>query len=163
MALKSKRLFAGVVLAVLAALPLALPASAVTPAGGVDESDPPLATLEARLTGAKEVPGPGDPNGRGRVMVKVFSEKVCYMLKVKRIASATAAHIHEGSRGKMGDVVVDLQLDTSSNGSYSGCVLVSDPELIKDLSEHPTGYYVNVHNRRYPDGAIRGQLHERMM
>ena len=31
----------------------------------------PLATLQASLTGQQEVPGPGDPNGRGNAAVKV--------------------------------------------------------------------------------------------
>ncbi len=39
-------------------------------------------TLEASLTGEKEVPGPGDPNGRGEADVKVYKAKVCYELEV---------------------------------------------------------------------------------
>jgi CHRD domain-containing protein len=158
MALKSRRLFAVAVLAVLAALSLALPASAVTPAAGT-EDETPLATLQTRLTGAKEVPGPGDPNGRGRATVEVFSGKVCFTLKVKRIQLVDlAAHIHQGSRREAGPVVVTLEPLT---GAFSeGCVPVSDPALITALSENPEGYYVNVHNAKYPDGAIRGQLHK---
>jgi hypothetical protein len=40
----------------------------------------------------------------------------------------------------------------------SRCVDISR-SLSEALREHPGRYYVNVHNRPYPDGAIRGQLH----
>jgi hypothetical protein len=123
---------------------LALPANAA-----------PLAHLEAKLTGEKEVPGPGDPNGTGKANIKVFKAKVCYTLTAKRIAPATAAHIHKGSRGEAGPVVVTLKPPT--DGSSSGCAGISQA-LSKKLREHPGQYYVNVHNRPYPDGAIRGQL-----
>src|SRR3712207_4359993 len=139
------RFLAVFVLAVLGALLLALPASAAAP----------LAHLEAKMTGEKEVPGPGDPNGIGHADVKVYKAKVCYTLKVKRIAPATAAHIHLGLRGEAGPIVAPLKPPT--DGSSSGCVAVPRA-LSLELREHPNRYYVNVHNRPYPEGAIRGQL-----
>jgi hypothetical protein len=114
------------------------------------------ATLEASLTGEKEVPGPGDPNGRGEADVKVYKEKVCYELEVKRIKPATAAHIHRGRPSVAGDIVVELKAPT--DGSSESCKAISK-QLSKKLREHPSRYYVNVHNDPYPDGAIRGQLH----
>jgi hypothetical protein len=114
------------------------------------------ATLEASLTGEKEVPGPGDPNGRGQAEVKVYKAKVCYELEVKRIKPATAAHIHRGGPNVAGPIVVELKAPT--DGSSEGCKAISK-QLSKNLREHPSHYYVNVHNDPYPDGAIRGQLH----
>jgi hypothetical protein len=114
------------------------------------------ATLEASLTGEKEVPGPGDPNGRGDAEVKVHKAKVCYELEVERIKPANAAHIHEGGPSVAGDIVVELKAPT--DGSSEGCKAISK-ELSKNLREHPSHYYVNVHNDPYPDGAVRGQLH----
>jgi divalent metal cation (Fe/Co/Zn/Cd) transporter len=114
------------------------------------------ATLEASLTGEKEVPGPGDPNGRGEADVKVYKAKVCYELEVERIKPATAAHIHRGGPNVAGDIVVELKAPT--DGSSEGCKAISK-QLSKKLREHPSRYYVNVHNDPYPDGAIRGQLH----
>ena len=146
--MNSRRLVAVAVLAVLGALLLALPASAA-----------PLAHLETKLTGEKEVPGPGDPNGIGKANVKVFKAKVCYTLTVKRIAPATAAHIHKAPRGKAGPVVVTLfeRPNNPVERRISGCVNI-DPGLAENLRKHPGQYYVNVHNRPFPAGAIRGQL-----
>src|SRR5918994_3108769 len=112
MAAKGRRpLLAVLALSVLGALLLALPARAA-----------PLATLEANMTGEKEVPGPGDPNGRGEAVIRVFEARVCYTLDVRRIAPATAAHIHQGRRGEAGPVVVTLKSPT--DGSSSGCVAI---------------------------------------
>jgi hypothetical protein len=142
--MNSRRLPAAVLLALLAALVLALPASAAA-----------LAHLETDMGGKQEVPGPGDPDGRGHADVKVFSAKVCYTLTAKRIAPATAAHIHQGPRGVAGPVVVTLKPPT--DGSSSGCVEIGQA-LARNLREHPKAYYINVHNEPFPDGAIRGQL-----
>jgi hypothetical protein len=116
----------------------------------------PRATLEASLTGEKEVPGPGDKDGRGDADVKVYKAKVCYELEVERIKPATAAHIHRGGPSVAGPIVVELKAPT--DGSSEGCTAISN-KLSKKLREHPSHYYVNVHNDPYPDGAIRGQLH----
>ena len=64
---KPRRLFAALVLAVLAALLVTAPVTAADP----------VEHLDAPLTGEQEVPGPGDPNGSGDAHVTVFSEKVC--------------------------------------------------------------------------------------
>lgn len=114
----------------------------------------PLATA---LTGAAERPGPGDPDGTGtaRLTLNSGQEEICFTLEVTGIAPATAAHIHEAPVDEAGPVVVGLAAPT--NGSSSGCVAV-DRDLVKDIRNNPTDYYVNVHNAEFPAGAVRGQL-----
>ncbi len=145
--MNSRKLLAAVVLAMLAAVVLALPTSAAPAA---------RSTLEANLTGKQEVPGPGDPNGRGNAMVKVYEARVCYTLEARRIKPAMAAHIHLGLRGEAGPIVATLKPPT--DGSSKGCVAVPRA-LSLGLKENPAHYYINVHNKPYPEGAIRGQLH----
>jgi hypothetical protein len=145
--MKQRRLLAALLLAALVALVLALPASGATP----------LATLKASLTGEQEVPGPGDKDGSGNAVVKVFKAKVCYALEVKRIKPAMAAHIHLGFSGEAGPIVAELKAPT--DGTSKGCVAVPRA-LSLGLKEHPSRYYVNVHNKPFPEGAIRGQLHK---
>ena len=147
MALNSRRLFAVVILALLVTVALALPVSA---------TGKHTTTLRATLTGEQEVPGPGDPDGVGDAVVKVFKKKVCSTLEVKRIKPATAAHIHLGFRGEVGPIVATLEPPTE--GFSRGCVEIPRA-LSLGLREHPERYYVNVHNEPFPAGAIRGQLH----
>src|SRR3712207_5716905 len=139
-------------LTLLAALVLVAVLMAAVPAVASEAR----ANLEASLTGEKEVPGPGDKDGRGDAEVKVYKAKVCYELEVERIKPAIAAHIHWGGPSVAGPVVVELKAPT--DGSSEGCKAISS-KLSKNLREHPWRYYVNVHNDPYPEGAIRGQLH----
>ena len=171
--MKSKRLLVALILAVLAVLALALPASSVTPDEGTNSSEATtieatdggatscegrrLAILRAGLTGEKEVPGPGDPDGSGKAVVKVYKAQVFFTLTVENIAPATAAHIHLGLRDEAGPVVATLA-PPPTEGSSSACIDIPRA-LSLELREHPSRYYVNVHNDEFPDGAIRGQLH----
>lgn len=116
------------------------------------------AKLDAELTGAREVPGPGDPDGSGLAIIRlnVHAQTVCWELSVENIAPATAAHIHVGRSGVAGPVVVGLSAPT--DGWSEGCATGVDKALIRDIIRHPTKYYVNVHNADYPAGAVRDQL-----
>ena len=113
--------------------------------------------LQANLTGAAEVPGPGDPDGTGTAQITVNpgQKRVCYKLRVSNIAPATAAHIHEAAPTAAGPVVVTLGAPTS--GTSSGCVTVTRA-LALEILKDPGDYYVNVHNAAFPAGAVRGQL-----
>ena len=112
---------------------------------------------KANLTGAAEVPGPGDNNASGTVQVTLNSDKneVCYDLSLKKLDDATAAHIHEGAAGKSGPVKVAF--DAPKAGSAKGCK-TADAAVVKDMMANPANYYVNVHNPAHKDGAVRGQL-----
>ena len=109
------------------------------------------------LTGAAEVPGPGDPDGSGTALLRLNpgQGEICYHLDVTGIAPARAAHIHVGTADVAGPIVVHLAAPTG--GSASACATV-DRDLIKAIIQNPEQYYVNVHNAEFPAGALRGQL-----
>jgi hypothetical protein len=113
--------------------------------------------LSARLTGSEEVPGPGDPDGAGLAEVTIVdrTDNLCYEVSVSNIEPATAAHIHRGERGVAGPPVVTL--DAPADGESNGCLSV-DSALADEISRNPGGFYINVHNAPYPNGAVRGQL-----
>ncbi|WP_157156228.1 CHRD domain-containing protein [Diaminobutyricimonas sp. LJ205] len=129
---------------------------AVPTTANADASTNFLPFSHTRLTGAVEVPGPGDPNGRGFAFVRWDTDDgtVCYNVFVRRIAPATAAHIHIGDRNTAGPVVQGLEAPT--DGYSSGCV--DNAALAAALDANPDNYYVNVHNADFPAGAVRGQL-----
>ncbi|HSX57960.1 MAG TPA: CHRD domain-containing protein [Candidatus Saccharimonadales bacterium] len=115
-------------------------------------------TFTTTLKGRNEVPGPGDRDAWGTATVRVNTrtDQVCTWMQVHNIAPATAAHIHWGSFGVAGPIVVTLPTP-NSNGWASGCMSISHT-LAVNLVNHPSSYYVNVHNAHFPDGAMRGQL-----
>lgn len=109
------------------------------------------------LTGAAEVPGPGDTDGRGSATVTVNSgqRQVCYTITTSKLDKATMAHIHAGAVGVAGPPVVTLK--TPIGGRSSGCIKVTR-ELATKLLKSPGDYYVNVHTTAFAGGAVRGQL-----
>jgi hypothetical protein len=139
------------VLAVVAAMLVALAIAANATAGG--------RPLSTELTGAAEVPGPGDPNGSASAHLRLNQGKrtVCFDLEWSGLRGAvTAAHIHEGPVGVAGPIVVPL-FTTPRASPETGCVR-AERGLIKDIRKHPDEYYVNLHNADFPSGAVRGQL-----
>ena len=115
--------------------------------------------LSATLSGAAEVPTPGDPDGTGTATVNldVTKREVCYEVAVQKIDAPVGMHIHEGERGKSGGIVVPLNTPTGSDTTTSGCASV-DATLLGRIAATPGNFYVNVHTQTYPQGALRGQL-----
>jgi hypothetical protein len=95
----------------------------------------------------------GDPNGSGTALVRLNKAKkrVCAVLDWKKIGQPDAAHIHN----RDGSIKIDLTNAADGRGCTSG---VKKSE-IADVIERPGRYYVNVHNTKYPSGAIQGNLH----
>ena len=118
--------------------------------------------LSATLTGLQAVPGPGDPDGTGTAQIRVdaAAPRVCWELYARSIEPATAAHIHRGAAGSAGPPVVPLTIP-GADGRSSGCADV-DESLAREMVLRPYDFYVNVHNRPHPAGAIRGQLRGRL-
>jgi len=113
--------------------------------------------MTATLSGAQEVPQPGDPDGRGMAEFTTVdrTDNFCYEVSVSNIQPATAAHIHRGAPGVAGPPVITL--DAPTDGESNGCLSV-ESALIDEIERNPGGFYVNVHNAEFPNGAVRGQL-----
>jgi CHRD domain len=117
--------------------------------------------LHAHLSGAEEVPGPGDTDGAGlaELTLKPKKKKVCFDITHQGLSpdEPFAGHIHEGALGVAGPIVVTL-FSSPSPSPVSACVKGVKKGLLKDIAKNPGGFYVNLHNTEFPGGAIRGQL-----
>ena len=113
--------------------------------------------LTTTLTGAAEVPGPGDTDGTGTASITLNHGKgeVCYELTVDKIGEANAAHLHSGAVDKAGPPI--LTLKAPAGGSSKECATLARDQILA-IIKNPENYYVNVHNAEFPDGAVRGQL-----
>ena len=115
-------------------------------------------TVSVTMNGSNERPA-GDTNGSGTAVVRFrrADGQVCYRLAVADIQlPAAGAHIHRGAAGVNGPIVVQMTAPGAS-GVSSGCTEVSTA-LIDEIRTNLAGFYVNVHTREFPGGAVRAQL-----
>ena len=136
------------ILAALAALVLAAPASAK------------VKRLEATMTGAQETPA-ADPDARGTAKLRLdrAKKKVCFTIRVNdAVEDVVAAHIHKGGKGVAGDILVPLINSAAPGPKFIGCEKNVARSVIRAILRHPRRYYVNVHTMDFPGGELRGQL-----
>ena len=98
----------------------------------------------------------GDATATAHIEINADGTELCYRYDpgsfVESGEEVTAAHIHAGTKGDVGSVVVDF---ISGNEACTGNVSES---VLRDISEEPANFYVDIHTNPYPDGAARGQL-----
>lgn len=121
-----------------------------------EEVEAMYATLTADLT-PEAVPEGGGTAGASATFRGEFDSKtgdVCFVLEVKGLRDAGAAHIHRGDQGRDGGEVIELEAWTDGD-----VCIAKQPKDINGILEDVPGHYVDVHlrsNRRAV--AIRGQL-----
>lgn len=123
----------------------------------------PVFVFQTLMTGAAEVPGPGDPNaiGHATVMIRPSTDEVCWVLSWNRVdGTVVAAHIHGPADEETAIApIVTFFMGVPHGGTDTdrGCA-VSEAWADAIVAD-PSQFYVNVHSA--PDfgpGAIRGQL-----
>jgi CHRD domain len=119
--------------------------------------------LSTTLTGAAEVPGPGDANATGQADLRLNQgrNRVCFDISWTDIdGEVFAGHIHIGPPDEAGPIVVTLFTGSfAGTDAVSGCVRDVGRDLIKAIRKNPSAYYVNVHSQpNFEGGAVRGQL-----
>jgi hypothetical protein len=117
----------------------------------------------AFLSGDQEVPGPGDPDADGFARLTLDpgagpnTGQVCVRWDVLGIDAATAAEIGTGAEGVAGTTLLALPTP-DADGLGDDCVTDLDSAVVQSIIDDPAGFFVNVQNAAFPDGAVRGQL-----
>lgn len=150
----------------LVAQMLASPASFYV---NVHTAEFPAGAIRGQLTGTTaamagttitlDLKGTSEPNATGSAVLRFRKDagQVCYRLHAANVTLPTAAaHIHRGGAGVNGPVVVPFTAP-GADGNSSGCATAA-ASLIDEILGTPSGFYVNVHTKEHPAGAIRAQL-----
>ena len=108
----------------------------------------------ASLTGAQEVP-PVTTKATGKSTIKVADDRsVTGSVKVEGM-TATAAHIHQGSAGTNGPVLIPLEKTSDNTFSVPPNTKLTDAQ---HAAYKNGALYVNVHSAAYPNGEVRVQM-----
>jgi hypothetical protein len=160
------RLAAALCVGLLAAS-AAVPCSALARAGragGRAAAPNHLYVSHVSLTGKGEKPR-GDRSGTGSVTVCVNTETSSISFGFDQLfisGAPTAGHIHRGAAGVNGPVVFPFEAPGAVDPNVGDVEWVgtahASKATITGLIASPAKYYVNVHTKAYPNGAVRGQL-----
>lgn len=109
-------------------------------------------TVSASLGGGSVVPAPGSPSASGQARLTLDPDvaTVCWEVTISGLDSPTDVHLHTAPLGAVGPVTAALALG-------AGCTTLPT-ELVASVVANPPGFYVDVHARAHPRGALRGQL-----
>jgi len=147
-------------------------AATATTGGGTATSSTGQQTFTATMTGSEEVPPKNtQATGSAKFVSSSDGNSMTYRIRVAHINGVTMAHIHSGSIGKNGPIVVTLFKSATPTGPVNGPLsqgtitsanlegplkgkTISD--LVKLINDGKA--YANVHTQQNPKGEIRGQI-----
>ena len=125
---------------------------------------PRLYVAHVELTGKAEKPR-GQPGGTGSVSICIdpATSSISFGFDALFLPEApTAGHIHRGAPGVAGPVVFPFEkpgpIDINVGDVQWLGTAKAGKTAIAGLIASPTKYYVNVHTKKFPGGAVRGQL-----
>jgi len=109
--------------------------------------------ISVSLTGAEEVP-PVTTEGTGSGSFRIAEDGTITGSVTTKGVPGTAAHIHQGAKGKNGPVIGPLTKNGDTYSVPEGRKLTE--AQMKALKEG--GLYVNVHTAKHKGGEVRAQL-----
>lgn len=130
-------------------------------------------TFSATLSGKDEVPPTKSiANGTAKFLVNENDSQISYWVNLTGLKKIIQAHIHNGTSGQNGDVLVNLSNSKSAKNpdnpeiQLTGTITkdnLQGPLKGRELSDllivmRNGQAYVNAHTEIYPKGAIRGQI-----
>jgi CHRD domain len=126
-----------------------------------------VSLLKAELGGAAVVPGPGDPDGTAdaKLSARPGEHKLCVRMEYELgVGRATAIHVHEAGQGETGPAVATVYDEEVGGAPGPSLIIACEGKMpkpvVKRVARNPRSHYIDFHTLDFPDGAIRGQLHE---
>jgi hypothetical protein len=110
--------------------------------------------VKVALSGDQEVP-PATTSASGSGTIAIASDKSVSGSVTTTGVEGMAAHIHVGSPGKNGPVIIPLTKSGDNGWSVPAGAKLTDAQYD---SFKAGDLYVNVHSAKYKGGEIRGQL-----
>ena len=98
-----------------------------------------------------------DSSGVAILTVCEESNEICLNLDsdiTGNPGEAAGGHLHMGGVGVNGPLVIDFGVEFPT---FEGCSVVDD-DLIRDVLDDPSNFYINIHTPLNPPGEIRGQV-----
>lgn len=108
----------------------------------------------ATLSGTEEVP-PVSTKASGKSTIAVADDKSISGTVTISDMTATAAHIHQGVKGKNGPVIIPLTKTSEKVFTVPANAKLTEAQL---AAYKAGNLYINVHSAAYPNGEIRAQL-----
>jgi hypothetical protein len=109
--------------------------------------------ISVSLSGAEEVP-PVKTEATGSGSFRVAEDGAITGSVTTKNVAGTAAHIHQGAKGKNGPVIVPLAKNGDTYSVPAGRKLTEAQMKALKAGE----LYVNVHSNKYKGGEVRAQL-----
>jgi hypothetical protein len=119
----------------------------------------------AALSADQVVPGPGDADAIGgisSISLRIDPDeppggRVCVGWEITGMAPATSAEIGIGAPGEAGAIHVAVP-PPDEEGNGFDCARDLEPAIVQAILDDPAGFFVQVRNDEFPDGALRGQI-----
>ncbi|CAI5525001.1 unnamed protein product [Closterium sp. Naga37s-1] len=142
-------------------------------------------TFTAKLIGANEVPkgnsaaarnAVNDKSGTGQMKLEFYKKDdklvwVKFAVKASKLEGEmppTKTHIHKGDKGQNRPVLLELpcKYEKKSNNDWRCEGVIGQEKALSHsqvsdlmkIAHQPSGFYGNIHTKKYPDGAVRGQF-----
>ena len=115
----------------------------------------------ANSAGVSSTKGDTSASSVGEFFLDYSKNSICYKFVVSNLNDVTAIHLHPAEKA-MGDMQMSdevfLLLDKRAINSKSAICVTPAKNIVQQIGTNPSNYFIMFHTKKFPDGAIAGQL-----
>ena len=117
------------------------------------------------IDGSQEVPpNKAKGSGKGTGVLSADRTKFHFNIHVKHKCDIVAAHFHFGARGDNGPIAKTINFRQTHEGVWQASGTWASTDEVEPLDSDAVNellanrVYVNIHTKKFPPGALRGQV-----